>query len=309
MKANRREVFLSLCFVLIHDILYLYMHYRKVLILGTGGTLGGALKEEFGKNGYEVLAWDRKDGDITSPDFLVKIKTIKPDVIINATGYNNVDKAEKEEKELAYKINAEAVGALANVAKEIGAVLINYSTGYVFDGEKESGYVEDDIPNPVSEYGKSKYEGEKLTQSAGGKHYIIRLSRLFGKRGTSLNSKPSFVDIMLSKKSEQEIKVVNEEISSLVYAPDLAKFTRALLEDKKPYGIYHCANAGACTWFEWAKEFFSLIGRGPKLIPVSASEFPRPAPRPKFCILLNTKMPALRGWGEALEEYLVNFQF
>lgn len=280
------------------------MRKQKILILGAGGTLGGALKNEFCKNSHEVLAWDRKDGDITSPDFSVKIKTVKPDVIINATGYNNVDKAEKEERELAYKINAEAVGALANVVKEIGAVFVNYSTGYVFDGEKESGYTEDDVPNPVSEYGKSKYEGEKLVQSVGGKYYIIRLSRLFGKRGTSSNSKPSFVDIMLSKKSEQEIRVVDEEISSLIYAPDLAKFTRALLEDQKPYGIYHGVNTSACTWFEWAKEFFSLVGRGPKLIPVPASEFSRPAPRPRFCILLNTKMPALRIWQEALREYL-----
>ncbi len=280
------------------------MKYNKALILGAGGTLGRALKEEFEKNSYEVLAWDRKDGDITSPDFSLKIKIAKPDVIINATGYNAVDKAEKEEKELAYKINAEAVGMLANVAKEMGAVFINYSTSYVFDGEKESGYVEDDIPNPVSEYGKSKYEGEKLVQSVGGKFYIIRLSRLYGARGISPNSKLSFVDIMLSKKSEQEIKVVDEEVSSLIYAPDLAKFTRTLIEEKKPYGIYHCANLGACTWFEWAKEIFSLIGRGPKLIPVSASEFSRTAPRPRFCILLNTKMPELRGWKEALKDYL-----
>ncbi len=225
-------------------------------------------------------------------------------MIINATGYNNVDKAEKEERDLAYKINAEAVGKLANVAKEIDAILINYSTGYVFDGEKESGYREDDVPNPASEYGKSKYEGEKAVQAVGGKYYIIRLSRLFGQRGTSPNSKPSFVDIMLSKKSEQEIKVVNEEISSLIYAQDLAKFTRALFEDQKPYGIYHCANLGACTWFEWAKEIFALFGHGPKLVPVPASEFPRPALRPRFCILLNTKMPTLRKWKEALEEYL-----
>jgi len=109
---------------------------------------------------------------------------------------------------------------------------------------------------------------------------------------------------MLSKKSEQEIKVVNEEISSLIYAQDLAKFTRALFEDQKPYGIYHCANLGACTWFEWAKEIFALFGHGPKLVPVPASEFPRPALRPRFCILLNTKMPTLRKWKEALEEYL-----
>ena len=280
------------------------MKHDKVLILGAGGTLGGALKEELSKDSYEVLAWDRKDGDITSSDLSAKIKTVKPDVIINATGYNNVDKAEKEERELAHKINSEAVGALASVAKEMDAVLVNYSTGYVFDGEKEGGYTEDDIPNPMSEYGKSKYGGEKALQAVDGKYYIIRLSRLFGQRGTSPNSKPSFVDIMLSKKSEQEIKVVNEEISSLIYAQDLAKFTRALFEDQKPYGIYHCANLGACTWFEWAKEIFALFGHGPKLVPVPASEFPRPALRPRFCILLNTKMPTLRKWKEALEEYL-----
>lgn len=280
------------------------MQYQKTLILGSRGTLGQALVLEFKKAGCDVFAWDRKDGDITSSDFLIKIKTAKPDVIINATGYNAVDNAEKEEKKLAYKVNSEVAGNLAEIAKEIGAVFVNYSTGYVFDGEKESGYTEDDVPNPVSEYGKSKYEGEKAVQTVGGKYYIIRLSRLFGARGTSKNSKSSFVDIMLSKKSEQEIKVVNEEISSLIYAPDLAKFTHALLEDKKPYGVYHGVNSGACSWFGWAKKIFYLLGRGPKLIPVSANEFPRSAPRPRFCILLNTKMPELRGWREALREYL-----
>lgn len=280
------------------------MQNKIILVLGAGGTLGQALVDEFKKNNYKVVAWDRKEGDITSPDFFKKVKTVKPGVIINATGYNAVDRAEKEEKELAYKINAEAVGELAKAAKEMGAIFINYSSGYVFDGEKKGGYVESDIPNPVSEYGKSKYEGEKIVQTVGGKYYIIRLSRLYGSRGTSANSKPSFVDIMLSKKDLPEIRVVNDEVSSLVYAPDLAQFTRILLEEQKPYGVYHGVNFGACTWFEWAGEIFSLLGKGPKLTPVSTVEFPNIARRPKFCILLNTKMPPQRKWAEALKEYL-----
>lgn len=279
---------------------------QKTLILGAKGTLGSALVDEFCRDNYDILAWDRDDGDITSSDFVAKIKTFNVDIIVNATGCNAVDKAEKEEKDVAFMVNADAVGALANVAKNIGAVFVNYSTNYVFCGDKKSGYAEDDIPKPISMYGESKYEGEKNLQSVGGRYYIIRLSRLYGRCGTSRSSKPNFVDLMLSKKDEAEIKVVDDEVSSSVYAPDLARFTRELLEGRKPYGIYHGVNSGACSWFECAQEIFCVLGRGPKLVPVPAREFPRTAKRPAYSILLNTKMPEMRRWGDALKEYIIN---
>ncbi|MFH2018579.1 MAG: sugar nucleotide-binding protein, partial [bacterium] len=179
---------------------------------------------------------------------------------------------------------------------------------YVFKGDRPEGYKEDDAPNPISEYGKSKWEGEKNMQSVGGKYYIIRPSRIFGRAGASVSSKKSFVDIMLGKIDEKEIKVVNEEKGSPTYAFDLARFTRTLIESNKPYGIYHGANSGACNWHEWAQEIFAQKGRGPKIIPVKSSEFPHPALRPMFSELINTKMPKQRSWQEALKEYLQKIQ-
>lgn len=278
----------------------------KVLILGAKGTLGQALSEDSGRGDYQVIAWDREEGDITAEDIGAKIMAAKPDIIINATGYNAVDKAEADagQRKLAYEINAEAPARLALLARDLGAVFVNYSTDYVFSGDKKEGYAEADRTGAVNEYGRSKEEGEIKVAAAGGRYYIIRLSRLFGRSGASARSKKSFVDIMLGKIDEPAVKAVNEETDCPTYAPDLARFTRTLVEEKKPAGIYHGANSGGCTWYEFAREIFKIKKSDVNLIPVSASEFPRPAKRPNFSILINTKMPAQRSWQEALREYL-----
>ncbi len=281
---------------------------KKLLILGYKGTLGQALVVEFNLPDYEVVGWDREEADITSLDLEDKIVALAPQVIINATGYNALDKAESDvqAKEVCFAINSEAPKRLAEIAKKLDAVFVNYSSDYVFRGDKEEGYAEDDLPNPINVYGESKYLGEKNVQSVGGKFYIIRPSRIFGKPGISEMSKRSFVDIMVSKKNETEVRVVNEEKGSPTYAPDLANFTRALIEEEKPFGIYHGSNSGACTWYEWATEIFKIIGASPKLIPIPSSEYPRPTKLPQFSELLNTKMSLQRPWQEALKEYLKN---
>jgi len=303
---------------------------KKVLILGAKGTLGQALRKEFSaanfvsfppaspelqrgerkrESIYSVLAWDREDGDITALDFLEKIKAAAPEIIINATGYNAVDKAETDsaEKEICFRVNAEAPGRLAIVAKEINAAFVNYSTDFVFDGKKKGGYTENDAPNPLSEYGKSKLAGEQNVAAAGGKFYIIRTSRLYGSLGGSVSpalgrGKKSFVEIMIEKVDLPEVKVVTDERGSPTFAPDLAAFTCALIENNSPSGIYHGANAGACSWFEWAEEIFRLLGRSPKLIPISSVEFNNRVKRPPDSELLNTKTEPVRPWAEALAD-------
>lgn len=276
---------------------------KKVLILGAKGTLGQALRKEFSAADYSVLAWDREDGDITSPDFLEKIKAVAPEIIINATGYNAVNKMEidETERQLGFSVNVEAPGRLAAAAKEINAAFVNYSTDFVFDGKKKGGYAENDAPNPLSEYGKSKYLGEQNVAAAAGRFYIIRTSRLYGQPGVS-KGKKSFVEIMIEKVDLPEVKVVTDERGSPTFAPDLAAFTRALIENNSSAGIYHGANAGACSWFEWASEIFRLLGRSPKLIPISSVEFNNRVKRPSDSELLNTKTEPLRLWQEALAE-------
>jgi dTDP-4-dehydrorhamnose reductase len=255
----------------------------------------------------KIYAWDLADIDITDEQSVnKKIKEIDPDVVINAAAYNAVDKAEEEEGfKVAMAVNAEGPKHLAEACKKVSAVFATFSSDYVFQGDKKEGYRETDKPDPISKYGQSKYSGEKNVQKVGGKYFIIRTQKLFGKEGTGKEVKKSFVDTMIElSKRLPELKVVDEEVSCFTYTPDLAKATRFLLEGNYPPGIYHIANAEPCTWYQCAKNIFEILGKHIKLIPVPASEFPRPAKRPQHSVLLNTKLPPLRSYKEGLKEYL-----
>lgn len=278
----------------------------KVLILGCNGTLGQALMAEFNLPDYIVVGWDREEADVTSAQIGRRIIAQKPDIIINATGYNAVDKAESDPdaKAACFKLNIDAPGKLAKAAKKIKAIFVNYSSDYVFRGDKIEGYAENDKPDPISVYGQSKFEGEKAVVAIGGKYYIIRPSRVFGPAGKSVSVKKSFVDIMVEKQNDSEIKVINEEDSSPTFSLDLAYFTRQLIEQKLSFGFYHGANSGYCNWYGWAVEIFKILGKHPKLTPVLVSEFPRAAKRPAHSVLLNTKTSPQRSWQEALSAYL-----
>jgi len=275
----------------------------KVLILGNKGMLGADLQEVF--RDQEVFGWDREEIDITNETQVdEKITELKPSVVINAAAYNAVDDAEKN-LNVANSINGDAVGFLAKTCKKNDIILIHYSTNYVFDGMNRNGYKEKDKPNPQSKYAESKVLGEQLLQKLTKKFYLLRTARIFGNPAKSGMAKKSFVNVMLDLANKQsEIKVVDEEYSNTTYSKDLAKRTREILEWKKPYGIYHLTNEGACTWYEFAKEIFELKGIKIKITPVTSKEFPRPAARPHYSVLINTKLPVMRKWEDALKEYL-----
>lgn len=278
---------------------------KKVLILGSLGTLGQVLLSEF-KDDYNVTAWDKEDLDITSNDAESKIVDLHPDIFLNATAYNAVDpmQIDEEAKKVGFLMNAEVPEKLAKIAKKIDAIFIHYSTDYVFDGKKEEGYNEDDIPNPISVYGESKFLGEQNVQKVDGKYYVIRLCRLFGEKGTSELSKRSFVEIMRGEIEKPELMVKDEEIASPTYAPDAAKFTKELIGSNSSWGIYHGTNSGSCTWYGWAVEIFKNLGKSPKMIKGYAKDYQNPAPHPQFSVLLNTKRPLQRSWQDALAEFL-----
>lgn len=275
----------------------------KIVIFGAKGMLGQELVKAL--SDQEVLAWDKADCDITNQaEVESKIIAEQPGMIINSAAYNDVDGAETN-KDTADSLNGYAVGYLAQAAKKVGAVMVHYSTDYVFRGDKKEGYSEEDRPEPVSAYGKSKFLGEQELLKNADKYYLIRLSRLFGNAAKIEGAKKSFVDKMLELAAvKKELDVVDEELSSPTYAPDLAKRTRELVEGKKDFGVYHGANSGACTWYGFAQEIFKIKGIKIKLNPVPASKFPRPAARPMYSILLNTKLSAARSWQEALRDYL-----
>ncbi len=307
---------------------------NKVLILGAKGMLGQELVRVFQKDKkYAVFGWDRDEIDITDrKESARKISELKPKIILNAAAYNAVDKCEEDESELkkALAINGKAPGYLATIAKKIDAIFVHYSSDYVF-GKKmpeiiepegcthicatcalhkdfipEIGFREEDEPAPVNKYGKTKLAGEKAVRKAGGKYYLIRLSKLFGAPAKAKTAKRSFFDVMLEiGKKNKTVKVVDEETSCFTYAPDLAKKTKEIIEAKKDFGIYHIVNSDPCTWYEAVEELYMQAKlKKVKIEPVSGSEFARPAQRPYFSVLINTKLNPLRSYKKALAEYL-----
>ena len=264
-----------------------------------GQELGLVLKD------YKPILWDKENLDITDErEVGLKLSLERPEVVINTAAYNDVDGAENNEA-LARLVNGEAVGYLSRAVKAYNGILVHYSTDYVFKGDKKKGYIESDQPDPQSAYARSKHQGEQNLITSGVSSYLIRLSRLFGRPALGKNAKKSFVDTMLKlSETRSGLDVVDEELSCPTYAPDLALQTKYIIEERLPFGLYHATNAGACTWYEFAKQIFSAKKISVTLTPVSGSTFKRAANRPAYSVLLNTKLPALRSWQEALNDYL-----
>lgn len=281
--------------------------------------LGRELVEAF--SSHNVTAWDKENLDITNPKQVeAKISLLEPDLIINAAAYTDVDACEKN-KQRALEINGKAVGYLAQMATNLEVPLVQYSTDYVFTGEKEEGYREDtpnELPSnaeksknrsePVNVYGATKALGEKLLREHTDRFYLIRISWLFGPGGDD------FVDAMLNlAKKEDELTVVDDQHGKPTYASDLAKATKELVGGDKDFGIYHRTNevpSGSITWFDFAEQIFEEFSKidsdfeKPEVNPVSSEQFSRPAPRPNYSILRNTKLPPMRDYQDALEDYL-----
>ncbi len=273
----------------------------KTVILGSAGALGSQLSELF--RGSQPKRWDQKQVDITDhPALETKLREFQPDIVINCAAYNSLDKAETE-PDVAKKVNGEAVGNLAKVCKELDCLLVHFSTAYVFDGENKDGYNETDQPNPQSAYADSKYLGEQELQRHTDKFYLIRTTWLYGNTGPT--GKKSFPQLMLEAASEQpSLKLVNDEYGNPTYIPDLAAAVYDLIKERPAYGIYHLTNSGSTNWLGWAEEIFKQKNINIPITPVSGSEFKRPAKRPHWGLLHNTKRPQLRPWQEALKDYL-----
>lgn len=294
----------------------------NILLLGKSGMLGSYfLKLLAGDGDFEIFAYDRENLDITNTSALKKVfEAVHPFFVINCAAYTKVDDCEKN-TDLAFKVNGSAIGEISRLCQSYGSILIHFSTDYVFDGENETGYTENDKPAPINVYGESKLEGETLITNIAEKHYLIRTSWLYGMGGKN------FVDTMLElSETKSELNVVNDQFGSPTYAKDLAdavlkNFVEPYLKEADqhehwlakgkvvgdavvPFGIYHLTNSGSCSWYEFAEEIFRLSEKNIKINPVSSEEFIRPARRPHYSILLNSKIDSLRDWKEGLKHYL-----
>lgn len=271
----------------------------KILLLGKNGMLGSEFCAVL-KN-FPVTAFSKEELDITDKEALFStIHSLKPSHVINAAAYTNVDGAETHKRE-AFLINAEAVKNLAEACFTAGSVLIHFSTDYVFDGEMKEGYLEDALRNPISVYGASKARGEEFIQNILPNHYIVRTSWLYGSNGKN------FVDTILSlAKKKTELSVVDDQIGCPTYTRDLACATLPFLTEHLPFGIYHRTNDGVTTWAGFAEAIVRAEKLNTKIIHIKTSDFPKPAKRPKNSVLLNTKLPRLRPWSDALSDYILS---
>lgn len=287
---------------------------KKIILTGASGQLGKALKKELSKD-FEVSAFSKNELDITDFAAVQKIcEKLKPDFLVNAAAYTNVDLAESE-RELALKINSESVGNLAEICKKNGAKLIHFSTDYVFDGENENGFLENDTTRPINFYGESKLAGEQKIQESSCDFAIVRTSWLFGEG-------ENFVTKMLElAQKNNEIKVVSDQIGSPTFTTDLAKATREILEchshtsschsrgsgnpEKIEGEIFHVTNSGTANWADFARKIFEIKKLPIKVINIATTDFPTPARRPQVSILRNSKLPEMRNWKIALKEFLL----
>ena len=275
----------------------------KVLVTGVNGQLGYDVVKELKKRGHQAIGVDRERMDLTSTEQIKEcIENVNPEAIIHCAAYTAVDAAEENE-ELCRRVNAIATKEIAEYARLLDIPMIYISTDYVFDGTKDGEYTEEDIPNPINVYGKTKYEGEVYIKEILEKYYIVRISWVFGENGNN------FIDTMLRlSKDRDKLNVINDQVGSPTYTKDLAPLLADMIETDK-YGIYHATNDGYCTWYEFAKEIFNISNVDIDLKSIPTVKYPTKAKRPinsklsKNNIEVNSFKP-LRNWKDAVREYI-----
>lgn len=274
-----------------------------ILITGAKGQLGYDFQRLFDEIDEKYIATDRDDLDITDIEKVrefVKDKNIT--LIINCAAYNNVDKAE-EEPEICKKLNTYAPRDLAIVAKEIGADYITYSTDFVFDGKKKAPYTEENIPNPLSVYGKSKYEGEKEVFKVKPDSFVVRTSWLFGIANNNFNKQ-----VINWSKSKDELSIVDDQISSPTYSKDLAYYSWELIKTKK-YGLYHLSNGGEASKYNQGKYVLAKIDWQGKLNRAKTKDFNLKAKRAEYTKLDSSKLEKvidkkIPSWENGIDRFL-----
>lgn len=274
----------------------------KILVTGSEGQLGSDLLKILpGK--HQVVGCDIQDWDITDLESaLENVSKIKPEVLINAAAYTDVDGCESN-PDLAYRVNTLGAHNLAIASLKVGAVMVHISTDFVFDGRKGSPYLEFDEPHPLSVYGRSKLASEQWVSAVLNRYFIVRTAWLYGRKGKN------FVKTILRLAEEKDVlRVVGDQVGSPTFSWDLAQKIAELIESEA-YGIYHVTNSGQCSWYQFAKEILELVGRKETRVePISSEELARPAPRPAFSVLRNYCLEQrgfslLRNYHEALKEF------
>lgn len=288
----------------------------KIAIIGSGGRLGAALVRTYHEK-FDVVGFNHDDLDLTNfGEIRIKLGGDNFDVLINAAALTNVDLCEKEPAH-AFQINAEAPRALAEISREKKAKLIHFSTDYVFDGQKNESYTEDDPARPISVYGESKRAGEEQVLAVSDNYLVVRVSWVFGP------GRPSFVDAMIARARENEqVAAVADKFSTPTYTKDIAEMLMhvvARVTDPGYSGLLHFANAGSCSWQEYAQHAidcchrFGVPLKATTVAPVKLVDMKNfIAPRPRYSVLGTGRFTRLTGfppraWRDAVAEYVRDF--
>lgn len=289
---------------------------RKILVTGKNGQVGWELQRTLASLG-DVVAVTREQMDLADPDSIRRIiREARPDIIVNAAAYTAVDKAESE-PDLAMAINGVAPGIMAEEAKRLKATIIHYSTDYVFDGAKESPYAEDDAPNPLNVYGRTKLAGERAIQAVGAPHLILRTSWVYAARGRNF-----LLTILRLAREKSELKIVDDQIGAPTWCRLLAEMTSQIMaQHSSPLcrgavpiadvsGIYHAVPAGSTSWHGFAAKILENVSirpgqTPPVLVPIPTSGYPTPAMRPRNSRMSNEKLARTFGltipsWDDSL---------
>jgi len=285
----------------------------KIVIIGAGGRLGAALVREY-RDRFEVAGFNRAQFDLSNLDRVrKKVRGTNFDVLINAAAFTDVDLCETE-RDRAFMINGEAPGVLAEICREKGAKLIHFSTDYVFDGEKRAPYTEEDEAKPISVYGASKLAGEKNVLAADGGHLVVRVSWVFGP------DRPSFVDSMVKHAQEHEkVDAIADKFSAPTYTLDIAEMLPRFFNRESAGGVLHFANAGECSWQEYAQWAVDCCEQGglplktKKIVGSKLKDMSNwVARRPVYSVLSTEKYAQLGGtsprtWRDAVADYITRF--
>jgi len=280
----------------------------KVAVLGPNGQLGSDLIRAFTEAGkYEVVPLAHAQVEVADPGSVRRLMAkVYPNIVVNCAAFHRVDECEDRPEE-AFRVNALGALHVARVCAELDALCVYISTDYVFDGEKKEPYTEEDTPCPINVYGTSKVAGEHLVRRACPRWLIVRVASLFGKAGAR-GKGGNFVETILAKVRAGEcLRVVNDIRMSPTYTYDAARALERLIRQGAT-GLFHLTNGGTCTWYEFARKVFDLVGLDANLEPISSQDYPTKVPRPKNSSLRSVRLllnDPLRPWEEALEAYLV----
>ena len=281
----------------------------RVAVIGANGQLGCDVCSAFSDSGCEVIQLNHNIVDIADFDSAEKnLEQTKADVVVNTAAMHNVDACEREPAK-AFAVNGIGARNLAILSNKLDFVLFHISTDYVFDGTKRTPYIETDCPRPLNVYGNTKLAGEYFVQTLARKHFVLRVSGLYGTNPCRAKGGSNFVNLMLKlSKERDEVRVVDDEVLTPTFTEDIAKQLVSLREVNK-YGLYHATAQGSCSWYRFAFQIFKLSGAKVKLSVAGPNEFPAKVPRPKYSVLENAGLKALKldimpSWEDGLRRYL-----